>query len=576
MDWLALLSIPLLLTVLVSGRVAPVHAFAALASLFVLLGIIDTNTFLNSFSNSALVTLILLLMASLAVEQSPLLVYLSDKIITNNEKTSFFRLTGIATLLSAFMNNTAVVSAFLPAITRQQKIAPSRLLIPLSFASILGGVITLVGTSTNLVVNSFVVDANLPPLGMFSFVWVGVPVAIACTVALYFQLRLLPNHGGESLDAKNAYFLTAEVLPQASICGKTIAESGLQRLDDLYLLEIQRDKHLITPVGPHERILPGDHLIFTGSIHNLSALHNVDGLNILGENAADILLSNLVEVVIAHESDLVDKTLNDISFRQQYNAGVVGLRRGSKRLTGRLARIPLRVGDTLILAVGSDFAAQPDIEKDFHILTTMKRPPSMSKRQGVIVLGGFAAAILAATFHVMPLLHALLILLGFYIAAGYLTFSDIKRRFPLELLVIIGSALAISKGMESSGATVLIGRFMQYAFADVSVYVAFIGIFFMTVLTTEIITNNAAAALSIPIALSTASALNVSPTPFAMAVAYGASACFIMPFGYQTHLMVFAPGRYTVQDYIRVGIPITAIYSLVVLLLIPVFFPFNP
>lgn len=574
MDWLALLCVPVLLVVLISGRIAPVHAFAGLASIFLLTGIIDSSAFLSSFSNSALITLVLLLMASLAVEQSPLLEYLSDKIIDNNEKTSYLRLSATTTLLSAFMNNTAVVSAFLPAITRQQRIAPSRLLIPLSFASILGGVMTLIGTSTNLVVNSFVVDAGLPALGMFSFIWVGVPIALACLAMLYFQLRLLPKNGNESIDIKNSYFLTAEVSPDSDLAGKTIAESGLQRLEDLYLLEIRRDKHLISPVGPHERILPGDHLIFTGSIHNLGALQGVGGLNILGENAADILASNLVEVVVAYESDLVNKTLQDIPFRQLYNAGVVALRRGRKRLTGPLGRIPLRVGDSLILAVGGDFATQPDIEKDFHILTTMEMPSRMGKRQGIIVVSAFAAAVLAATLQILPLLEALLVLLGFYLAAGYLTFSDIKRRFPLELLIIIGSAIAVSKGMESSGATLLIGRFMQYAFQDNNVYVAFIGIFFMTVITTEIITNNAAAALATPIALSTASALDVSAMPFIMAVAYGASACFIMPFGYQTHLMVYSPGRYVVGDYIRVGVPITAVYSVVVLTLVPVFFPF--
>lgn len=574
MDWFALLCIPVLLVVLVSGKVSPVHAFFSLASLFLFGGIIDTQTFLTSFSNPALVTLILLLLASAAVEKSPLLNYLSDKIIVNNERTSFIRLTGISTVLSAFMNNTAVVSAFLATLTRQQKIAPSRLLMPLSYASIFGGVTTLIGTSTNLVVNSFVVDAGLPPLSMFGFAWVGVPAAIACLVVLYLSSRRLPQTFFGNIDIKNSYFLTVEVLAEADVAGKTIADSGFLRLDDLYLIEIQRDNHLISPVSPHERIFPGDQLIFTGSIQNVSALQSFNGLNILGENAADILASNLVEVVIAYESDLAYKTLQEINFRHQFDAGVVGLRRGNKRLTGRLGHIPLKVGDSLILAVGSDFTTQPGLDEYFHILSRRYQPAGLNSRQGLFAIGGFLAAILLATFNILPLLHGLILLLGFYLAAGYLDMADLKRRFPFELLIIIGSALAVSKGIESSGAALLIGRFMQYAFADVSVYVAFIGIFLMTVITTEIITNNAAAALAVPIALSTAGALGVSPEPFVMAVAYGASACFIMPFGYQTHLMVYSPGRYVVRDYMRVGIPIALCYSVVVLILVPVFFPF--
>ena len=574
MDWIVLLTLPLLLLALASGRVAPAVAFFTVAVAFMLGGIVSTEAFLASFTNPALATLVVLLLVSAVIERSPLLYRLSNKILVGDEKRAFIRLTGISTLLSAFMNNTAVVSTFLATLTRQQKIAPSRLLIPLSYASILGGITTLIGTSTNLVVNSFVTSAGLPPLHMFQFSAVGIPVAVACLAVLYWRMRVLPVNSNSSQDIKNTYFLTVEVLAEADIAGKSVADSGLKRLDDLYLVEIQRDNYLISPVRPEVRIRPGDQLVFSGSIEHIGGLQAFRGLKILGEHASDLLASNLVEAVIAHESDLVYKTLQEIDFRGRFNAGVVAIRRGNKRLTGHLGRTVLYVGDSLILAVGSHFAVQADLEKHFHILSTSYTPPRLTNRQGNRAIAGFFLAVLLETLNLLPLLHGLLLLLGAYLLAGYTSIGELRRRIPFELIAIIGSAIAIAKAMDNTGAAQLIGAFIHHVFQDKSVFIAFAGIYFMTLITTEIITNNAAAALAIPIALSTAQTLNANPLPFVMAVAYGASACFILPFGYQTHLMVYTPGRYTLGDYLRTGLPVSITYSALVLLLTPLVFPF--
>ena len=571
MDWFVLLTLPLLLAVLASGRVNPAVAFFTLAAAFMLGGLVSTEAFLASFTNPALATLVVLLLVSAVIERSPLLHHLSGKILVGDEKRAFLRLTGISTLLSAFMNNTAVVSTFLVTLTRQQKIAPSRLLIPLSYASILGGITTLIGTSTNLVVNSFVESAGLPPLRMFQFSAVGIPVALACLAVLYWRMHALPTNRNSSQDLKNTYFITAAVLPEADIAGKSIAESGLKRLDGLYLVEIRRDNYLISPVAPQERIRPGDQLVFSGAIDHIGGLQAIRGLNILGEQASDLLASNLIEAVIAHESDLVYRTLQEIDFRGRFNAGVVGIRRGNKRLTGNLANTILHVGDSLILAVGENFRAAPG---QFHILSESHTPPRLNSRQGNRAIAGFLLAILLETLNLLPLLHGLLILLGACLLAGYTSLRELKQRIPFELITIIGSAIAIAKAMDNSGAAQLIGACVQHLFHDSGTWAAFAGIYLMTLVTTEIITNNAAAALAIPVALSTAQAMHASPTPFVMAVAYGASACFILPFGYQTHLMVYSPGCYTMRDYLRTGIPVSLTYSALVLLLTPLVFPF--
>ena len=571
MDWFVLLTLPLLLAVLASGRVNPAVAFFTLAAAFMLGGLVSTEAFLASFTNPALATLVVLLLVSAVIERSPLLHHLSGKILVGDEKRAFLRLTSISTLLSAFMNNTAVVSTFLVTLTRQQKIAPSRLLIPLSYASILGGITTLIGTSTNLVVNSFVESAGLPPLRMFQFSAVGIPVALACLAVLYWRMHALPANRNSSQDLKNTYFITAAVLPEADIAGKSIAESGLKRLDGLYLVEIRRDNYLISPVAPQERIRPGDQLVFSGAIDHIGGLQAIRGLNILGEQASDLLASNLIEAVIAHESDLVYRTLQEIDFRGRFNAGVVGIRRGNKRLTGNLANTILHVGDSLILAVGENFRAAPG---QFHILSESHTPPRLNSRQGNRAIAGFLLAILLETLNLLPLLHGLLILLGACLLAGYTSLRELNPRIPLELITIIGSAIAIAKAMDNSGAAQLIGACVQHLFHDSGTWAAFAGIYLMTLVTTEIITNNAAAALAIPVARATAQAVHASPTPFVMAVAYGARACFILPFGYQTHLMVYSPGCYTMRDYLRTGIPVSLTYSALVLLLTPLVFPF--
>ena len=384
-------------------------------------------------------------------------------------------------------------------------------------------------------------------------------------------MHALPTNRNSSQDLKNTYFITAAVLPEADIAGKSIAESGLKRLDGLYLVEIRRDNYLISPVAPQERIRPGDQLVFSGAIDHIGGLQAIRGLNILGEQASDLLASNLIEAVIAHESDLVYRTLQEIDFRGRFNAGVVGIRRGNKRLTGHLGHTILHVGDSLILAVGENFRADPD---QFHILSESHTPPRLTNRQGNRAIAGFLLAILLETLNILPLLHGLLILLGACLLAGYTSLRELKQRIPFELITIIGSAIAIAKAMDNSGAARLIGSCVQHLFHDSGTWAAFAGIYLMTLVTTEIITNNAAAALAIPVALSTAQAMHASPTPFVMAVAYGASACFILPFGYQTHLMVYSPGCYTMRDYLRTGIPVSLTYSALVLLLTPLVFPF--
>ncbi len=574
MTWAVLISIAGLLTLLISGWVRPAIAFVSLAGAYLLFGLVDTATLLRQYANPALATLMLLLLVSLALERTPLLDWLSQRLLRGRPGTATARLMGTSAVLSAFLNNTAVVAAFLGAISRQRRIAPSRLLIPLSYASILGGMTTLVGTSTNLVVNSFTLSSAGFELGMFQFSLVGIPVALVTFGMLLWRARSLPHHMPEETADKLAYFLAADLQPGSELIGRSIEANGMRSLEGLYLLEIERQGRLISPVGPEEILHQGDTLVFTGEVSKVQALQRFPGLKLFGHQADDLLATNLVEVVISHESELAGKTLQEVDFRSMFNAGVVGIRRGGRRLEGQLGQIPLRTGDCLLMAVGSDFRQHRNLDRNFHLLSGSFKRPQLNRIESVLTLAGFVGVIGLAAAELLPLFHGLLLLMAGLLAGRVLSPAELRRRFPFELWVIIGSALALAQGLESSGAADLLARGMQALFSGHGVYAAFIGCYLLTLLLTETVTNNAAAALAFPVAWTTAQAFGVDPLPFIMAVAYGASACFLIPYGYQTHLMVYSPGRYSMGDFLRVGLPVSLTYSAAVLLLTPLVFPF--
>lgn len=575
--WLVLGSVGLLLALLIHGRLAPVVLFTGWAVGYFLLGLVNQGTFLSGYTNPALVTLLILLLVSLALERSPLVASVSQRMIRGGERASVWRLSMVATALSAFLNNTAVVGGLLGAVSRQQRVAPSKLLIPLSYASVLGGITTLVGTSTNLVVNSLAVQAGLPALGMFQFTAVGVSVALLCLMAMVWSSRWLPRHGAQA-DAEAAgqpYFLETQVSADSPLVGRSIEANGLRNLQGLFLVEILRDGRLLSPVGPDEVIEANDHLIFTGEVDKVQALQRFAGLQVFGaDHARELLASNLMEVVLTQQSELVNKTLREVDFRNLFDAGVVGIRRGERRLTGQLGRIELKVGDSLLLAVGPDFRQRKNLDRNFHLISEEPLRPALQPWENRVAVGGFAAVIATSALGWVPLLHGLLVLLGVLLATRLLSPGELRRRFPFDLWLIIGSALTIAAGLEQSGASALIAHGIQQVFGGYGVWGAFVGIYLLTWVLTELVTNNAAAALAFPIALATARAFGVDPTPFVMVVAYAASACFLLPFGYQTHLMVYSAGRYRTLDYLKAGWPVSLTYAVAVLTLVPWVFPF--
>jgi len=556
---------------LVASSVAPAWLFSAAMSLCYLFGLVDTEEVLDKASNSGLVTLVLLLLVSLGLERLSWLRLLSASLIDGRYRVSLLRLTVSTALFSAFVNNTAVVATLAQAVRGSRYHAPSRLLLPLSYAAILGGTVTLIGTSTNLIVSSFMEEATGTGLAFFSFLPLGLAVTGVGLTVIIACAGLLPEHDNGDLDI-NEYLVEAEVAADSPLVGRSIQENGLRELDDLFLVEIVRADHLLSPVAPDELIEAGDKLIFSGDIAEVGVLERFPGLRMFAVEEG-LLRDNLTEVILLPGATVEGKTIKNSGFRSLFDAAVVGLRRGGQRLSGKLGGITLQAGDSLMLAVGGDFATRRNVDKNFLVVDRSRLRATGNPLHDLFIAGGLAAVVSLSALGLVPLIKGLAILLVAMVALGIVRRSELRRRFPFGLWLIIASALILAQALDNTGLVQLLAGRLQSLLGELGPLWALGGVFFGTLLLTELMTNNAAAALAFPVAYGIAGSFGYEPLPFAMAVAFGASGSFLTPYGYTTNLMVQNIGGYRFADYLRYGLPLSLAYAATVLLLLPRLFP---
>lgn len=570
-----LAGLALLALELVRGKRAPAALFAGLAFAFVLLGYVGLNPSLQQLANPGLVTVVVLLLLSVVLDKSRLLERLADSLVKGPYRLALVRLYGATALYSAFLNNTAVVASLMGPLRMSQAHAPSRLLMPMCFAASLGGILTLVGTSTNLLVNSLMIGSGMPALHIFDLFPVGICIVVACGLTMVALYPSLLRAQPPIEDAASDYFLEATVRADSTLVGKTVEAGGLRRLGHLFLAEVVQDGRVVAPVDPDQVIRAGDVLVFTGDLTRLDLLMQFDGLVTHGQHY-QLPLDNLVEVVVATESTLARKTIKEVDFRSRFDAAVIAVRRGSERVRGPLAEMPLEVGDTLVLVVGPDFEKRNNLQRNFVVVRQQEVQKFTDARKGYISAAAFGVVVLASALGWVDFLMALIVLLVVFLMLGYAKSSDLRRQMPYQIIIIIASALVISDVMVKTGTGDLLAAGLLLGARHFGPYGALAALLLLTWLLTEMMSNNAAAALCFPVAVGVAGQLGLDAMPFVMAVLYGASCSFLTPYGYQTNLMVMSPGRYALRDYVRAGGPVAAVFLVVALLAVPWVFPFKP
>ncbi|MEL7045720.1 MAG: SLC13 family permease, partial [Pseudomonadota bacterium] len=422
--------------------------------------------------------------------------------------------------------------------------------------------------------SSFLEDATGQGLAFFDFLPLGVTASLAAVAAMFCTTGLLPRHRREDVSIAE-YLVEARVTEGSELIGRSIAANGLRELESLFLVEVVRGDHLISPVSPAEYIEEGDKLIFSGDIERVSLLERFPGLRTFATDEG-LLRGNLVQVIVLPGATVEGRTIKESGFRSLFDAAVVGLRRGGQRLSGQLGRIRLQAGDSLMLATGADFYARRNVEKNFLVVgdrsVDRRLPPVVDTLIGVAML----LVIVGAAAGVIELLKGLAALLVAMLGLGVIRAGELRRRFPFEIGMIIVSALVLAEALAQSGLVNRAADLIHLSLADRSPVFALAGVYLGTLFLTELMTNNAAAALAFPVAYGLAESFGVSVFPFAMAVAYGASASFLTPYGYTTNLMVQNLGGYRFRDYLRFGFPVSLAYSTVVIVLLPRVFPLSP
>jgi di/tricarboxylate transporter len=586
--WITLLVIGGVFGCLALTRLGPDLVLLGGVVALVLIGVLTPEQGLAGFSNTGLATIAVLYVVAAGVRDTGAVGFFVDLVLRRPRSMASAQLRVMLPVaaISAFMNNTPIVAVMVPALTEWAKktgMQVSRLMIPLSYAAIVGGVCTLIGTSTNLLVDGMVRVSNIPGferIGFFEISRVGVPLAllvIGFVVAV--QRWLLPDRTPPvrmPTDPRE-YVLEMLVEEGSALVGRSIEEAGLRHLQGVYLMEIEREGEILPAVSPQMRLHAHDRLIFVGIVDSVVDLQKIRGLKPATNQTFKIDAPDarraLFEAVVSNSSPIVDKSVREGRFRTRYDAAIIAVARNGERIRMKIGDIVIQPGDTLLLEAHPEFLDRMRHSRDFYLISRIRQytPPRYDRAWlAMTILGGM---VLAAAVLQVSLLKAGMVAAGLMVATKCCTIENARRSLDWRLLLAIGAALGIGKAMETSGAAgAIASTFIQIA-GD-NPLLALIVVYLLTACFTEVVTNNAAAVLVFPIAIATAYGLDVSPRPFVFAIMIAASASFATPIGYQTNLMVYGPGGYRFSDFLRIGIPTGIVLFAAAMFLIPRAFPF--
>jgi di/tricarboxylate transporter len=586
--WFVTGVVTLSFALLASNRFSPDLILMAGLTLLLITGVVTPAEALTGFSNEGMVTVAVLYIVITGFRETGGIDWIVQSVLGSARSLTQAQLKVMAPVatLSAFLNNTPVVAIFIPAIddwAKRFRLSVSKLMLPLSYAAIAGGTCTLIGSSTNLVINGLLLsETKLPAFAILDLAWVGIPVTLTTLLyVLIAQRWLLPERRPPiSLyaDARE-YTVEMRVERESPLIGKSIEQAGLRQLPGVYLVEIDRAGKILTAVPPDETLLEDDQLVFVGVVDSVVDLQRIKGLKPATDQVFKLDSHHddrcLTEAVISNSSPLVGKTVRKGRFRSVYNAAIIAIARNGDKLPGKIGDIILRAGDTLLLVSRSSFAEQQKNSKDFYLVSSLHEARTRRHERAPIAVAILIGMVLVTTLGWLSMLEAAMLAAGLMILTRCTSGRIARRAIDWQVLVVIASSFGIANALQSSGAASAIALWLV-SFAQDSPQTALAILFATTASLSALATNNAAAVLMFPIALSTAENFGVSLLPFAITLMVAASASFATPIGYQTNLMVLGAGGYHFRDYLLFGLPLTLLVGIVTTLLAPLVWVFSP
>ncbi len=583
-----------LMVLLLFEKIKPAYIFSGAVLLFLLFGIIDSTDFLDALSNESILSIFLLIFLTYGLRSNFNILSWMDRVFGSAKKGRGFvlRMSSVVSLSSSFLNNTPIVALFLPYVyqwSKRNKISPSKLLIPLSYAAMVGGMITVIGTSTNLVLKGLVEAEGETPPGFLDYLLPGLLVTLGAIAYLTtIGYALLPNRMEllATMQKKTReYLINVKLSKDSDLSGKTVKESGLSMLDGVQLYEILRNGSKISPIRSYDRIYQEDTLVFIGNTERIIELfereddfeipylkekekqqnkENTETATASSEANAEeeIKERRIVETVIPANSTLTGRTLKSLNFNQRYDAVVIGLHRNGVELKEKIGLIPLMPGDLLLMVPGKEFRKQITQEDDFYVVSIVKTISNVPHKVRYGFLGVLALVLLGMGLGKLSLFIALLLLLSYMVAGKMISIQELKEQFGVNLFVVLVGSLAFSTALINSGVAEMAANTFMSVFQHLGDFGIITGIFIATLILTSFVTHVAAVAIIFPIAFSIGSQIEgMDLTAIFVAIAFAASASFHTPFSYQTNMMVYGPGGYKFGDYLKAGLPLTLLYT---------------
>ncbi len=553
----------------------PLKTFTMAVAVFLLLGYISIDETVSGFSNKGVLSVAVLFIIAGVIEKSPYFQKMTQFSHLKPAGFNPFKLFVSITGLSAFLNNTPIVSLFIPVVKRisnKTGVSASKLLIPISYLSLLGGVLTLIGTSTNLVVSGLVEDFGMKPFGFFELTKLSLPSVFFGFIYIYFfHMKRLPDNS-ELLDSSfkqtNEHLVRFVVKKNSSIVNKTVQNANLRALSGVYLVEIERSGMQIFPVTPDEVIRKNDLLIFAGQTDQIDELKNIDNLVLETDHQYQTNYFNqdnsvLIEAVVTQPLGKPGLSIKELKFRKKYNAVVIGVIRNGERIQAKLGSIKPKLGDIFLMI--SEKGSTGFIEKD-PALTVINREERKQVENGfksAIPIITFIGVILGALVFNLHILHTSVIGLAVLLLTNNLQIKEALNMVEYKTIILIASSFAIGKALINTGTASFIANIIEPCINGIHPILLLMIVFVITNAFTAVITNNAAAIIALPIVIEIVSVTGYEMRPFILMTALAASASFLSPYGYQTNTMVYGAGGYRYRDFVIFGYPLVLIMMIV-------------